>query len=1076
MAINTQKFLPPPKIGAILKFSTANITKINKTNKTNNNSAEDPENNNFGIILSQIKIIQVKVTEINKIFKGTVAAQKKELDDKKREESKKRLSSKEKKLKTKSDNEKKDKLKTPEIPKMDFLDRIKDFIGKIILGFFITKLIDHLPKIVPIIKFIGGATDFIVNIGGNLLNGLITFIDWGYRAYDATRGFLKNIGGDNFTKVFDAFNGTMGTLIETAIIATIAIGSQGEGGLLDTGMDMLTDKLSGKSAKAVKGVTTTTKGAGAGAAAKGAGIGAGAVAAIVAGAGLLASALGEGAFQVRKFAVKPIEKLEKDQKNDRNPLTKIGRGVVLTMIRPLFGLFQGVGFLLDIIGAPFRYAIELIRYPFLSEEDKVKQANNLAKLDARIREDFRKGLNMLTLGLAFKEKGSFGNIYGNKGAQKEMMGKMQGGGTPITRGGKTLGNIKRTLKKGKYKRRIEKKPGEIDIKAGANIGGEEKLFGLFPKPEVPGFMNPFGVIKKSGKELGKSDYFGPILAITSKILLGQKPSLEDYKNVGIGINSLVSKGINSGNIKGGLIAAFAEGGFVDPETLSAISDGGGDITDWVAKSFKESTETNAQKTLREIRQNLKLQKTAPDSQDAGIDQKTVSDPNLDIGPGGDGSVVTGGNADFWTLVAVASLESGNPQGQADVAQAIYNRVASRSNFGQGSNHTVKGHILAKGQFQPVRETRGGYNTWSKIADKSTAISTLSAHPRGSNAERMIESTATNLRNSQLQQNAAEWVGGRTDFATPSAANKYPGGIGFKTRHGHLFGWYVGPGSIAYGKTNPGPAKAPTLGSIVVMGGGIPGDSGSMVSVKGGRAFPLVKGVIGTAPGQVYGAPRSYGGHAGVDVVEKQPWGKDPRIPVVSYASGKVLSEKYVPNHNYLAGLMVDHGSFQARYLHAKPSVRPGQTVQAGQRIGNLLNLGNQSHLHFEAYKGSARMNPTGLLRAAYSEGGETLDEPHIALLGEEGKEFVIKNRVLKSEPEIEKMLLAINQSNDKSGVIEAIQDYAPYDAMATQTVIVSPEDYNDEYISESNKKNGGIIPVPIGAEFSNPFETLYQGS
>ena len=47
-----------------------------------------------------------------------------------------------------------------------------------------------------------------------------------------------------------------------------------------------------------------------------------------------------------------------------------------------------------------------------SEEDKVKQAGNLAKFDARIREDFRKALNMLTLGLAFKEKGSFGNIYG----------------------------------------------------------------------------------------------------------------------------------------------------------------------------------------------------------------------------------------------------------------------------------------------------------------------------------------------------------------------------------------------------------------------------------------------------------------------------------------------------------------------------------------------------------------------------------------------------------------------------------------------------------------------------------------
>ena len=49
-----------------------------------------------------------------------------------------------------------------------------------------------------------------------------------------------------------------------------------------------------------------------------------------------------------------------------------------------------VGGLLDIVGAPFRYAIELIRYPFLSEEDKKKQATNLAKFDSRIRRIYEK--------------------------------------------------------------------------------------------------------------------------------------------------------------------------------------------------------------------------------------------------------------------------------------------------------------------------------------------------------------------------------------------------------------------------------------------------------------------------------------------------------------------------------------------------------------------------------------------------------------------------------------------------------------------------------------------------------------
>ena len=157
-----------------------------------------------------------------------------------------------------------------------------------------------------------------------------------------------------------------------------------------------------------------------------------AVAGIVAGAGLLASALGEGAFQLRKIATKPIQDAKKAFDNEKNPLMKMGRGAFLGGMNALLGPLSALGVLLDVVGAPFRYAIELLRFPFLSEEDKQKQSHNLAKMDARIREDFRKALNMVTLGFAFKEKGSFGNIYGNKGAQKEMMSKMAGGGSPIS--------------------------------------------------------------------------------------------------------------------------------------------------------------------------------------------------------------------------------------------------------------------------------------------------------------------------------------------------------------------------------------------------------------------------------------------------------------------------------------------------------------------------------------------------------------------------------------------------------------------------------------------------------------------
>jgi hypothetical protein len=384
-------------------------------------------------------------------------------------------------------------------------------------------------------------------------------------------------------------------VIEAAIIASIALASQGKDGVLDIGMDLLKDRLLGQGAQAATQAATSSSasaaaGGGAstagGTAAQAGGLGVGAVAAVVAGAGLLSSALGEGAFQVRKFAVKPIQKLENDQKNDKNPFTRFGRGVALNMIRPLFGLFQAVGVLLDIVGAPFRYAIELLRYPFLSEEDKVKQAGNLAKFDARIREDFRKALNMLTLGLAFKEKGSFGNIYGNKGAQKEMMGKMQGGG--ITRGGRSRGRVKRTLSKGKYKRVLApQKPLKTELKTEA-----------FTKNKN---------LKESTEELDKTKYFGPILAISSKIMNKEEPTDRDYQNVGLGINLLIAKGIQDGQLKGGIVAKFAGGGLVDPDVLSA-AETGGDISNWVAKTFRGAIETGAQRTMRLMKEMREMEK------------------------------------------------------------------------------------------------------------------------------------------------------------------------------------------------------------------------------------------------------------------------------------------------------------------------------------------------------------------------------------------------------------------------------------------------------------------------------------
>lgn len=229
----------------------------------------------------------------------------------------------------------------------------------------------------------------------------------------------------------------------------------------------------------------------------------------------------------------------------------------------------------------------------------------------------------------------------------------------------------------------------------------------------------------------------------------------------------------------------------------------------------------------------------------GIDGDPNEDddsPNAKVKKGRDrqltpGKVIQGGNADFWSLAAVSSLEGINPQGEADVAQAVYNRVSS----GVYKVNTIKDAILSPGQFQPVTGDGADLNLWRAIKDRQSAIAAVATHKgKGiATATKYVDEGANSITNPNLQKEAASWVGGRTDFAVPSAAEKYPGGFGYRTRHGHLFGWYVGPGSISYGKKNPGPAGVPNFPVKAESGTSTSNESTSSYMIKGPNSgYPI----------------------------------------------------------------------------------------------------------------------------------------------------------------------------------------------------------------------------------------------
>jgi hypothetical protein len=141
----------------------------------------------------------------------------------------------------------------------------------------------------------------------------------------------------------------------------------------------------------------------------------------------------------------------------------------------------------------------------------------------------------------------------------------------------------------------------------------------------------------------------------------------------------------------------------------------------------------------------------------------------------------------------------------------------------------------------------------------------------------------------------------------------------------------------------------------------------------GQSFrPLPQGSFKGGESQKFGSSRDGGDrkHLGIDITESN-WkpGSDPRIPVVAIRGGVVSQRNYVGGSQYLSGLVIDQDDgYSLRYLHMSPSVRPGQKVSAGQRIGRLVDLKNQTHLHIELYSGSKILDPTEYIKTVEKGG------------------------------------------------------------------------------------------------------------
>ena len=966
--------------------------------------------------IKNVDIIKTNVVKIESFFKGTLALDKKQLDDKKRATSRKRKDDIETKLETKPNAESGGKIKLPAAPRMGILDWIKNFIGNIILGYFAVRLIEHLPKIMPILKFLGGAADFIIDIGGKLLNGLVTFIDVGYKAYDATRGLVKNLFGKSGEKQFDQLSSVLNTFLNTVIIAGMLFaGSGGFGGGGSKGRGS-----KGRSPSSL-GTRTTSGGASA-----------------------------RGGLDIRN----PLRQTPKVTTGGggvaggldiRNPLrakpkVTLGGGgnkALLSSVRPFLKRIP-----LPVIGALIDFGLSVALGENVSRAAfRAIGAGLLGAVGAAVGSVVPIAGNIIGGIIG----GTAGDMAGGAlydmfftGKKPQQKGKVQGkAGGGITRGGKSAGRAKRTFggmkKKQTYKRTIAQKPTQVQIKPGADVGGEDKIFGIFPNPlkaakKVIDIVNPFNVIKTAGEDLGKTDYFGPILAITSKMILGQKPDQMDYKNVGLGLNLLIAKGVQDGQLKGGIIPAFAEGGLVDPDVLSAVETGG-DISSWVSNVFRGEIETGAQKTMRLIKENM-------------AKKKTETDPPPPPGGSGGGDDGGGGGMTKGTWGPLLDLISGKESGGN--YEAMYPSTTLPGATKMTISEVIRRATGAVGKYQQLpqylanRAKAAGLNPDKDLysAENQEKI-IINVNIKGRGGERWLKGE---ISDEQFMQGLSQ------EFASlPNAEGKfhYPGQRSAMT-----------------------PDKIKSALSKVKKGGY---GQAEIAKSQAGSSAPGMSVSTSAASGPM-GNRQKNAGELG------------SFIKSLGVARGSGVTEH--PKHGGVGNMHRGRGHYEGRaidiggyggkygrsetkrkgisYIDDQPAILAGInkfTQKTGIKPSLVLHgdndPGHWDHVHAE-----------------YAKGGETLDGPHLAMLGEKGKEIVID---ADSAGPAKDMLLAINQAKGYKGVMSAISQYAPYDAMSPQTIIIptpsAPEE-DDDYGSDGG---GGGMLIASGGGDADPFSTLYQG-
>jgi hypothetical protein len=980
--------------------------------------------------------IDKKVITIDKLLKEFLFLYKKEEEIGKKGREQERFSSKEKELEKKKPPLVKG-IKLPTPPKMGFFDWIKNFITQTILGFFAVRLIDFLPQLLKILPVIIKVSDFIINIGGKLLDGLVTFIDWGYKAYDATRGFVKNIFGEDGAKQFDQLSGLLNKFLNLAIIAgMVAAGSGGGGGRGGAAAGRPRPGTGGRPR------VTTSGGGGAG------------------------------------------------RPDIRNPLRQ--RPTVTTGGKPQFRL-PGTG--PKITGSGAKGILSSVR-PFLKRIPLpvvgalIDFGLSVALGENPGRAAFR-AIGAGLLGAVGAAAGSVVPVAGNfiggllGGAAGDLIGgalydaffgsgvkSNKGKTVKAAGGGRSTTKPKRTIGKKRKQRTLSFTPRKI--KPGVNTGGEDKIQSLFPNPDKPrgvfGFLgglfggnkseenlekpkkektaNPQDFLVKSNDKLGKSDFFGPFFTIAIKTVLGQKPDVLDYRNAGTGLNAWIQSTFKTGSL------AFSGGGEVDIKQFFS----GEDFTNVISKSVEDSVSKEVDMTIRDLAKEISLrpvgrEEMIQDNIRRG-EQPGIED-GFEVGP-------AGSSGDKLTMARNLMRDLGLTAAQA---AGIVGNMAAESGVEnarpQGSRPGTKAPLKVDGVtgYGLVQWTSRGRQ--QALADFAKSRGADLSKPLSMDIE--YQFFLKEFRGAY--GHVLDQIKKASDVKTASTIfmQQYEIPAGYKTEAKIMERYNMS--KPIYDKLSRGEGKATEGKGTYIMpsssgAGGIVGGSGKFIQGNSGNSrgvhFHIGPGsqTKGTILQSKYNADARASAAKVVDYFLKKGSTVYDGRRGTYYKSSKEVAEAQKAH-----SAEGSQGGIDLQVDFEKPHPFPLRTLGMAFRpngFGVSADIaGSNSFVAHGRYDEKGRKAPqTGGL-IAYEKGGETLDGPHIAMVGEKGREFVIdadsKESIDRTFPGF---LVALNDAKYDEA-INVLRNFASYEAPYAE-----PEIAFIPLPSQDSGGNYGTTPKP----------------